>query len=94
LLNPDISAYGYPQEEDQISRTSAHDSPFVLLTEQQQAVVSQILESGTRDNHQFLFLQGSAGTRKTFKVKALFAAPQSPGKKCLICGATGIAAVQ
>jgi hypothetical protein len=47
-----------------------------------------------RDNHQFLFLQGSTGTRKTFKVKALLAALQSPGKKCLIYGATGIAAVQ
>jgi ATP-dependent exoDNAse (exonuclease V) alpha subunit len=41
-----------------------------------------------------MFLQGSAGTGKTFTVKTLIATLQSCGKKCLICGTTGIAAVQ
>jgi hypothetical protein len=39
-------------------------------------------------------LHGSAGTGKTFIVKALINALQSHRKKCLICGTTGIAAVQ
>jgi hypothetical protein len=41
-----------------------------------------------------MFLQGSGGTWKTFTVKALINALQSHCKKCLICGTTGIAAVQ
>jgi hypothetical protein len=41
-----------------------------------------------------MFLQGSAGTRKTFTVKALINALQSHRKKCLICGTTGITVVQ
>jgi DNA helicase HerA-like ATPase len=41
-----------------------------------------------------MFHQGSTGTGKTFTVKALINALQSHRKKCLICGTTGIAAVQ
>jgi hypothetical protein len=41
-----------------------------------------------------MFLQGSAGTGKTFTIKALINALQSHHKKCLTCGTTGIAAVQ
>jgi hypothetical protein len=41
-----------------------------------------------------MFLQGSAGTGKTFTVKALVNALQSHRKKCLICGTTSITAVQ
>jgi hypothetical protein len=43
---------------------------------------------------QLMFLQGSAGTEKTFTVKALIKALESTRKKCLICGTTGIPAVQ
>jgi hypothetical protein len=39
-------------------------------------------------------LQGSAGTGKTFTLKALISAFQSHRKKRLICGTTGIAAIQ
>jgi nucleoside-triphosphatase THEP1 len=41
-----------------------------------------------------MFLQGSAGTGKTFTVKTLINALQSHRKKCLICRTTGIAVVQ
>jgi Cdc6-like AAA superfamily ATPase len=41
-----------------------------------------------------MFLQGPAGTGKTFTVKALINTLESCFKKCLICGTTGIAAVQ
>jgi hypothetical protein len=41
-----------------------------------------------------MFLQDSAGTGKTFTVKALISALQTHRKMCLICATTGIAAVQ
>jgi Cdc6-like AAA superfamily ATPase len=44
--------------------------------------------------NQVMILQGSAGTGKTFTDKTLIKALESTRKKCLICGTTGIAAVQ
>jgi hypothetical protein len=41
-----------------------------------------------------MFLQGSAGTGKTFTVKAVISVLQSHWKNCLICGTTPIVAVQ
>jgi hypothetical protein len=41
-----------------------------------------------------MFLQGSAGTEKTFTVKDLIRAHESCRRKCLICGTTRITVVQ
>jgi ATP-dependent exoDNAse (exonuclease V) beta subunit len=41
-----------------------------------------------------MFLEGAAGTGKTFTFAALVAVLRGEGQRCLICGTTGIAAVQ
>jgi RecG-like helicase len=64
------------------------------LTPEQHSVASKIIKAVLHETHQLMFLQGSAGTGKTFIVKALINALQSYREKCLICGTTGIAAVQ
>jgi MoxR-like ATPase len=64
------------------------------LTPEQHSAASTIIRAVSHETHQLIFLQGSAGTGKTFIVKALINALQSHRKKCLICGTTGIAAIQ
>jgi hypothetical protein len=80
--------------DDQLSISSNPDSHLSLLTPEQHSVAFKIIKAVLYETHQLMFLQGSAGTRKTFTVKALIDALQSHHKKCLICGTTGIAAVQ
>jgi Cdc6-like AAA superfamily ATPase len=63
------------------------------LTPEQHSVASKIIKAALHEMHQLMFLQGSAGTGKTFTVKALINALQSHRKKCLVCEITGIAAV-
>jgi hypothetical protein len=79
--------------DDQLSISSDLDSYSPLLTPEQHSVTSNIIKAMLDETRQLMFLQGSAGTGKTFTVKALVNALQSHRKKCLICGTTGIAAV-
>jgi hypothetical protein len=72
----------------------SHDQPLSSLTREQRKIALRIIKSVLGNKHQLLFLQGSAGTGKTFTVKALIAELARKGKKCLITGTTGIAAVQ
>jgi hypothetical protein len=65
-----------------------------MLTPEQYSVAFKIIEAVLYETHQLMFLQGSADTGKAFNVKALISAPQTRCKKCLICGTTGIVAVQ
>jgi hypothetical protein len=64
------------------------------LTPEQHSVASKIFKAVLHERQELFFLQGSAGTGKIFTVKALINALQSHRKKCLICGTTGVAAVQ
>jgi ATP-dependent exoDNAse (exonuclease V) alpha subunit len=94
LLRPfDISSYdGFG--DDQLFISADPDSHLSLLTPEQHSVASKIIKTVLHETHQFMFLQGSAGTGKTFTIEALVNALQSYRKKCLICGTTGMAAVQ
>jgi ATP-dependent exoDNAse (exonuclease V) alpha subunit len=80
--------------DDQLSMLSDPDSHLSLLTSEQHSVASKSIKAVLHETRQLMFLQGSPGTGKTFTVKALINALQSHRKKCLICGTTGIAAVQ
>jgi hypothetical protein len=77
-----------------MSQCSHPDSNLSLLTSEQHFFVSKIIKAMLHATDQFMFLQGSIGTGKTFIVKALINSFHSHRKKCLICGTTGIAAVQ
>jgi hypothetical protein len=94
LLHPfDMSSYD-GLGDDQLSISSDPDSHLSLLTPEQHSIASKIIKAVLHEIYQLMFLQGSAGTGKTFTVKPLINALQSYRKKCLICGTTGIAAVQ
>jgi ATP-dependent exoDNAse (exonuclease V) beta subunit len=93
LIHPDSYASCDYQEEDQMPPTSDPDSLLQVMIPEQPVVASQIIDAVIHETHQLMFLQGSAGTGKTFTVKTLIATFQSFGKKCLICRTTGIAAV-
>jgi hypothetical protein len=80
--------------DDQLSISSDPDSYLSLLTPEHHSVASKIIKAVLHETHQLMFLQGSAGAGKTFTAKALINALQSHCKKCLICGTTGISAVQ
>jgi hypothetical protein len=64
------------------------------LTPEQHSVACEIIGAVLHETHQLRCLQGSAETGKIFTVKALISSLHSLGKKCLICGTTGIAAIQ
>jgi hypothetical protein len=64
------------------------------LTPEQNLVARAIVDAVVQDGVQLMFLQGSAGTGKTFTVRAIIEMLRRGGKKCLVCATTGIAAVQ
>jgi hypothetical protein len=94
LLDPDRYVWTNHQEEDQVPVLFAPDSPLSLLTTEQRIIAFDILNGVLQNTNELMFLQGSAGTGKTFTVKVLISALESCAKKCLICGTTGIAASQ
>jgi hypothetical protein len=94
LLYPDTFISCDLQNDDQMPPTSPPESALSLLTPEQHSVASQIIDAVMQKTDQLMFLQGSAGTGKTVTAKALIKALESRRKKCLICGTTGIAAVQ
>jgi ATP-dependent exoDNAse (exonuclease V) alpha subunit len=67
---------------------------LLSLIPEQQAVAMQIFCAVINDTNQLMFLQGTAGTGKTFTIKAVITALESYRKKCFIYRTTGIAAVQ
>jgi hypothetical protein len=73
---------------------AGEDLTLACLTEGQRDVALQIIDAVLSDGDQLFFLQGSAGTGKTYTVKALMGELRRRGKKCLITATTGIAAVQ
>jgi type I site-specific restriction endonuclease len=84
LLHPfDMSSYD-GLSDDQLSISPDPDSQLSLVTPEQHSVASQIIKAVLHATHQLMFLQGSAGTGKTFTVKTLINALQSRRKKCLI----------
>jgi hypothetical protein len=94
LLQSDVCAYCDPHDDDQMPSISNPDSSLWRLTPEQYSVASQIIEAVIHETHQLMILQGSVRTGKIFTVRILINALQACGKKCLICGTTGIAAVQ
>jgi hypothetical protein len=80
--------------DDQLSKSSDPDPHLSLLIPEQHSVASKIIKAVLHETHQLMFLQGSRGAGKTFTVKALINAFQSHCKNSLICGTTGIAALQ
>jgi hypothetical protein len=94
LLYPDAFISCDLQDDDQMPLTSPPESALSVLTPEQHSVASQIIDAVMQKTNQLMFLQGSAWTGKTFTVKALIKALESTQKKCLICGTTGITAVQ
>jgi RecG-like helicase len=74
--------------------TSPPESVLSLLTPEQHSIASQIIDAVMQKTDQLMLLQGSVWSGKTFMVKALIKARESTRKKALICGTTGIAAVQ
>jgi RecG-like helicase len=60
--------------------TSDPDSALLLLTAEQYAVALEIIREVLHGTHQLMFLQGSAGTGKTFTGKILINALHSLGK--------------
>jgi hypothetical protein len=66
------------------------------LNHEQRMAAHYIISAVLRPNAQnrLMFLQGAAGTGKTFTVSAVIAALQAMRRICLVCATTGIAAVQ
>jgi hypothetical protein len=94
LLYPGAFIFCDLQDDDQMLLTSPTESALSLLTPEQHSVASQIIDAVMQKTDQLMLLRGSAGTGKTFTVKALIKDLQSAREKCLICGTTGITAVQ
>jgi hypothetical protein len=80
--------------DGQLSISSDPDFHLSLFTPEQHSGASKNIKAVLHETHQLMFLQRSAGARKTFTVKALINALQSHRKKCLICRTAGIAVVQ
>jgi hypothetical protein len=80
--------------DDQLPISSDPDSYLSLLTLEQHFIASKIIKAVLHETYQLMFLYSSPETGKIFTVKALINALQSHCNKCLICGTTGIAAVQ
>jgi hypothetical protein len=94
LLRPfDMASYD-GLGDDQLSISSDPDSHLSLLTSEQRSGASKIIKAVFHETHQLMFLHGSAGTENTFTVKVLINVLQFHCEKCLICGTTGVAAVQ
>jgi hypothetical protein len=70
------------------------DVGLEALTDHQSGVAREIINCILDDHCQLMFLQGSAGTGKTFTVRAIIESLRARGKHCLICGTTRMAAVQ
>jgi hypothetical protein len=94
VLHPDTLACCDPQDDDEMAPSSNPYSSLSILTPGQRSIACEIMGAVLHETHQLLFLRSSAGTGKTFTVKVLISALHSLGKKYLICGTTGIAAVQ
>jgi Cdc6-like AAA superfamily ATPase len=92
LLHPDSCVYC--EYIDQMASNLPPDSGLSVLTPEQRAVAFQIILVVSDHSPQLTFLQGAGGTGKTLTIKTLVAALESSGQGCLICGTTGIAAVQ
>jgi hypothetical protein len=65
-----------------------------FLSSEQRVVATSILDSIRHGPKQLFFLQGAAGTGKTFTVKAIISEMRRLGKRCLVSATTGFAAVQ
>jgi ATP-dependent exoDNAse (exonuclease V) alpha subunit len=94
LLHPESSACRDLQEENEMPLTFAVDESLSVLSSERHGVASQIIEAVIYQTDQLMFLQGSAGTGKTFTIKALIRRLRLLGEKCFICGTAGIAAAQ
>jgi hypothetical protein len=64
------------------------------LTDEQQVVCREIVQAVLGRTDQLMFLQGAAGTGKTFLVRTVIKMLTGVGKRCVVCAPTGIAAVQ
>jgi GTPase SAR1 family protein len=93
-----LSNERYPdggQNENQNIRVADPNSALSCLRGEQLYVATQLMNAVLQNTHQLMFLQGAAGTGKTFTVNTLIKELQSTYRKnCLICATTGIAAVQ
>jgi DNA replication protein DnaC len=94
LLNHETGRYTDNHPQDQMRNRADSNSPLSLLTPEQSAVASEMIRAMMQETHQLIFLQGSAGTGKTFRVQAVISPLEYCGKNCLICGTIGIAAAQ
>jgi tRNA(Met) C34 N-acetyltransferase TmcA len=94
LLNSESYTGCDHQDGDQMPDTQVGDQSLVGLMTEQRMIASEIMDAVASKTNQLMFLQGAAGTGKTYTVKALISALQSRRRKCLICATTGIAAVQ
>jgi hypothetical protein len=81
-------------DHEQSHFTVQEESLWNSLTSHQGSVASQIIQTLQDNTDQLMFLQGSAGTGKTFTVNTLVENMRQSGLNCLICATTGIAAVQ
>jgi hypothetical protein len=70
-------------------------NPLDALKDEQKIVASKIVKRLLKhETNQIMFLQGAAGTGKTFTVQRLLAELFNLGLNCIITATTGIAAVQ
>jgi RecG-like helicase len=65
-----------------------------MLTLEQREVASSIIDCVVGNVDQLMFLQGSAGTGKTFTVQVIVGELRRRGMRCLISATMGIAAAQ
>jgi hypothetical protein len=94
LLNHDDMMISDYQNDKQIADNFHAEPELTTLTAEQSNVAREIIEAVIEKTSQLMFLQGSAGTGKTFTVRAIINTLRSTRRKCLICATTGIAAVQ
>ncbi len=92
IVPPFLESYICPEV---ISEISNHQNiPQVGLNNSQKQVLHDLLCFVDDHSRQLCFLQGSAGTGKTFLIKYFINELEKKGKKVLICASTGIAASQ
>jgi hypothetical protein len=63
------------------------------FADEQRIIATEIISALLQEGPGLIFLQGSAGTGKTFTAAKLIEILRARGKNCLICATTGIAAV-
>jgi hypothetical protein len=94
LIAAQREPWGSHATDDNVLADMDEATAWGRLTVEQNAIAGEIVSAVLSDGPNLMFLQGSAGTGKTFTVSTIIEILRSRGKRCLICATTGVAAMQ